>query len=82
VLGRAALETEGLAGFVNIERFGMSKQFAQVVEMGLGGGTLGQLNGFPFGDEVGSRHGCGVCQRDPVALTLLGAPPICDSADE
>ncbi len=55
-LGGPFFEGKDLAGGVGFSRLGVADQFAEVEEMLLVGGALGEIGGSPFGDESGRRH--------------------------
>ena len=59
-LGDALLEGVEGAALVGGGRVGLAEDFAQVAEVGLGGGAFGEGGGLPTGDEFGQgegRHG-------------------------
>lgn len=53
----AVLEGEGVAGLVEVGRFGVAHQIAEVEKVLLGRRALGEAHVAPLGDELGSGHG-------------------------
>ena len=77
-LGDASLEGEGRAFGVGRGRGGVAEEGAEVEEVLLRGGALGEVDLAPLANEVGRRHvagasrGCGEARRfSPVVLVLV-----------
>jgi hypothetical protein len=58
-LAGALLEGEEVAPRVDLRRLRVVEQLAEVEEVLLRGGALGQLHPAPLGDEFGEVHGVG-----------------------